>query len=499
MTNFRRALLGLPLLALVGCGELGETEEPEDTDVQVVSNGLITVKLDWEMPPRTVAPYDRGGALHKAPLPPPYSHVHPSGWKVKLNACATSSTDRSPFVRWDWEITIPNGPSLLTRPGTKDCQLEIEVPKLGYYLVHLTATTANGASLTGIFDILVRDLLVVSIGDSIASGEGNPDQRNISPAQREQWVDRACHRSWWSGPAMAASELERSDKRSSVTFVSVACSGASISGDLIAGPNQVRQVANLVRDPNGEMRPIDALLIQAGANDVEFSSLVRDCAEFPACQGGGTFRRTVELIKGLPGVYRSLKQALDNEALNINKAFITEYPDPTSAGSCGLVFANLGLGVFIGQIDRLEAALAQRGVVYPLRSQVHAAATANGWTLVDGITDAFGPHGYCSKDPWIVNRPQSFRDQRDDRGTIHPNGDGHDHYRKRLLEVALRPVLATTPRRPFVPTPPPPTCGNAVGAPCCRNSCDASLGLRCSGGTLGEGGVCVRSPAPPPG
>jgi hypothetical protein len=148
----------------------------------------------------------------------------------------------------------------------------------------------------------VRDLLVVSIGDSIASGEGNPDQRNISPAQREQWIDRACHRSWWSGPAMAGSELERSDKHSSVTFVSVACSGATISGDLIAGDNsQVKQVANLVRDPNGEMRPIDALLIQAGANDVDFSSLVRDCAEFPACQGGGSFRRTVELIKGCRG------------------------------------------------------------------------------------------------------------------------------------------------------------------------------------------------------
>lgn len=80
-------------------------------------------------------------------------------------------------------------------------------------------------------------MLIVSLGDSYGSGEGNPDLHQIFDPRPEsffqvhrptQWVDKRCHRSATAGPAEAARRLEASDPKTSVTFLSFACSGATI-------------------------------------------------------------------------------------------------------------------------------------------------------------------------------------------------------------------------------------------------------------------------------
>ncbi len=115
--------------------------------------------------------------------------------------------------------------------------------------------------------IKVRDFLIASMGDSFASGEGNPDlpakldsDRVISPKYDEdgekikkagvprrklrpdgkiakgtsaRWIDRRCHRSMYSAHARAAIALALSgDRHHAVTFVSAACSGAEITDGL---------------------------------------------------------------------------------------------------------------------------------------------------------------------------------------------------------------------------------------------------------------------------
>jgi hypothetical protein len=112
-------------------------------------------------------------------------------------------------------------------------------------------------------EVKVRDLFVVGMGDSIASGEGNPDvpvhfsrKRSASYGKRSdgelsgyparvgpwrqigdkafikenpRWSDQACHRSLYSHQLRAALQLGIEDPHRSVTYVGVACSGAEVT------------------------------------------------------------------------------------------------------------------------------------------------------------------------------------------------------------------------------------------------------------------------------
>ena len=115
--------------------------------------------------------------------------------------------------------------------------------------------------------IKVRDILIAGMGDSFASGEGNPDipvrfSRDRSadyaspgeegtlsgyPArigdwkqigdkafigENARWLDQACHRSLYSQQLRAALQLGAEDPHRSVTYVGVSCSGAEVTAGL---------------------------------------------------------------------------------------------------------------------------------------------------------------------------------------------------------------------------------------------------------------------------
>jgi len=76
--------------------------------------------------------------------------------------------------------------------------------------------------------VKLEDFLIVGLGDSNASGEGNPDVPGLA---RPLWEDFRCDRSAQSYQARAASAIEKASDHSSVTFVHLACSGASFRVD----------------------------------------------------------------------------------------------------------------------------------------------------------------------------------------------------------------------------------------------------------------------------
>ena len=115
--------------------------------------------------------------------------------------------------------------------------------------------------------IRVRDVMIVGMGDSFGSGEGNPDvpvrfsreraadygkadpKRTVSgqlvgyparagnwrqigdkefTAHNARWLDQACHRSLYSHQLRTALQLSLEDPHRAVTYVGVACSGAEI-------------------------------------------------------------------------------------------------------------------------------------------------------------------------------------------------------------------------------------------------------------------------------
>lgn len=96
-------------------------------------------------------------------------------------------------------------------------------------------------------------IVIVGMGDSYGSGEGNPDVparwRGITtetghewlassafhlPLPKRTWVDDRCHRSFFSFQNLSALEVASNDPHRFVTFLHYACSGAEIFDGLLA-------------------------------------------------------------------------------------------------------------------------------------------------------------------------------------------------------------------------------------------------------------------------
>ena len=187
-------------------------------------------------------------------------------------------------------------------------------------------------------EIMVRDIFIAGLGDSIASGEGNPDrpialaddgfcfrsyfgisnaqyyrpsragykggracevQESLQMWQRQSalWLNSACHRSLYSYQTRTALGLAVRYPHIAVTYLPLACTGATIANGLL-GNQRAReclpsksgaacqvtvnaQVAEL-RDALAAAkrrqpdRKLDLLLLSIGANDINFSGLVAD-------------------------------------------------------------------------------------------------------------------------------------------------------------------------------------------------------------------------------
>jgi lysophospholipase L1-like esterase len=298
--------------------------------------------------------------------------------------------------------------------------------------------------------IQARDALVVSIGDSVASGEGNPDR--FGP----RWVERRCHRSMRSGAARAAVALERGDRHTAVTFVPLGCSGATIEEGLLgeyAGADPDRRLGNLAPqlDELAELdrrRPVDAVLVSVGANDVHFAPLVQFCIGqtncstrrfnpsapiFQAREGTPAARDVVgDAIDDLGPRYRELAARL-REVVRPERVAILEYFDPLT-GADGKPCPRA-----LGGVEPGEVTWARDEVLAPLNATVRQAAADHGWALVRGVADAFRTHGVCvrGRGRWVVLPEESLFNQWWITGTLHPNEAGHQ-----ASAALIVPVLA---------------------------------------------------------
>lgn len=332
-------------------------------------------------------------------------------------------------------------------------------------------TFTDAAGRSGTIDIDVRDRLVVSIGDSVASGEGNPDPHGPG---RPGWTDRRCHRSVRSAHAVAARAAEKTDPHTSITFVSLACSGATVPNGLLGGadgqepergaPLLAAQLDELAQI--GATRPIDALLLSIGGNDVDFSSVVKFCARVADCprrrfdpadpmdEAAPPARTADEVVAasvaGLEGRYRDVATRLAALGIDQQRVLVTEYFDPTQ-GPDGFCTGTLRVPGLAGGIDAAEARWALASVLQPMNVRIAAAAREHRWRLVDGVAARFRGHGYCAKgdERWVRTIGESLRFHAPARmsalaaGAMHPNEIGH----RRLADLLAHP-LATVLRTP---------------------------------------------------
>jgi lysophospholipase L1-like esterase len=145
----------------------------------------------------------------------------------------------------------------------------------------------------------VKDLLIAGLGDSFASGEGNPNipvafsetrrTRNFYPERDRNdaggdavWTDGLCHRSLYGQQLRAALQIAVENPQIAVTFLDYSCSGAGIEAGILGPQTYVERQPSNAR--NGQATPP---LIAGGETDTQLYRLVRElCRKRPKVQRG---------------------------------------------------------------------------------------------------------------------------------------------------------------------------------------------------------------------
>jgi hypothetical protein len=329
-------------------------------------------------------------------------------------------------------------------------------------------------------EIEVRDIFIAGLGDSIASGEGNPDRpvalsdegfcfRHYLGSASAQyfrpsragfkggraceapdtlqnwqrysalWFNASCHRSLYSYQTRTALALAIRYPHIAVTYLPLACTGASIRDGLL-GSQRARecppgksgagcqgtvsaQIAEL-REALGAARrrqadrKLDLVLLSIGANDVYFSGLVADVIVDTATERA-LFQRTglmasVEdsrsaLMRELPQSFARLREALKPLIGDLSHVVYTSYANPALAdGGVPCRGGRAGFDIhpsFNAEPERL--ANVSNYVDTEFLPQLKALATCQGgvlckdsterMTFVDAHQTAFADHGFCAR------------------------------------------------------------------------------------------------------
>ena len=355
----------------------------------------------------------------------------------------------------------------------KRCAFRLSFESEGAYDVELKIE-GGGEDASSTQTVVVQDFLIVSLGDSFASGEGNPDNEDILGPK---WQDRRCHRSAFAGPSLAARLIEGSDAterdaRTSVTFVHLACSGAKITEGLTGGylgsePHGRREKTVPLRPQLDELRDIarkreiDAVLVSGGGNDVGFADLITFCIKERNCPTKEIDTAKLDVLPSrrlvlddaaplalaqLPARYADVDAKLPAD-LPRDRVFIVEYIDATHRTTtelCDKILAD--------QVDRPEIEWAYDNLFSKLNQAVAKAATDHGWRLVTGLAADSATHGYCTgNERWMRQLHEALL-ARNSKGTMHPNREGNAQIGDHIDEL-LRPALVPNgvPREPRSP------------------------------------------------
>jgi hypothetical protein len=385
-----------------------------------------------------------------------------------------------------WTFDDGDGP---LRQNNASCDEEI---KLRVRYGHTTVATVDiplgdGTAQRVVTEIAVRDLLIAGLGDSIAAGEGNPDKaveleggfcfkrffsgsvsqyfrpgragygddRSCENAPSSataaldwahhgaRWMNPACHRSLYSYQVRTALALAVEQPHIAVTFLPLACTGASIDAGMFGGqraddcpwvvgidtcsgtaPAQFAELKDLIaaaqkRQPQ---RMLDMVLLTVGANDVYFASLVANvivdaATERLLLRQGGAITSVEDSVKSLnqdlPDEFAQLRTALKPfVGGNLARVVFVSYGNPgLQAENKPCSGGRDGFDVhpaFSVDADRLRGAA--DFVDMKFLPKLKALATCDGnkicrdpmadrMTFVDSHQAAFARHGMCVHAP----------------------------------------------------------------------------------------------------
>src|SRR5215472_7026402 len=304
----------------------------------------------------------------------------------------------------NWAWTFDNGQAP-PQSLTADCREEVNL-RIRYgatTAVTVDIATPAGAVRRATGAIAVRDLLIAGLGDSIAAGEGDPDRpvalsddgfcfRNFIATGRSEyfrpgrvgfsgdkacdggrdpgtnmaewarlsarWMSSACHRSLYGYQLRAALGIAIENPHVAVTFLPLACTGATIETGLFGAqaarelncggsaacpssmPGQIGQLRDILARARRAQpgRGLDLVFLTIGANDIYFAGLVADViidstAERVLARRSGVIATVEEaqsaLDRTLPAQFAKLRAALKPLlGGRLDKVVFTTYGNP---------------------------------------------------------------------------------------------------------------------------------------------------------------------------
>jgi hypothetical protein len=240
-------------------------------------------------------------------------YIYPRSHKVRVWIANAESLGGTP-PQWSVQPQLTSAPCPESF-GKRFC-IEFDIPYIAEHPAPIQVTAGfPNSTLTTNPAIKVEDKLVVGLGDSFASGEGNPDVpatfidadqphqqdtdilaakfagNHITHYPRKDkgneavWLDKRCHRSMYSYQFKTALQLALRDPQQAITFVSFSCSGA-VTNHIIGSeqkaneggdslPPQLQALRETLWNGGDEpLRKIDFLLLSTGGNDVGFADFV---------------------------------------------------------------------------------------------------------------------------------------------------------------------------------------------------------------------------------
>lgn len=234
-----------------------------------------------------------------------------------------------------WSFDDGDAPQVSTFDCAEPVNLRVRYGRTTVATVDVSAG-ADGSPRVST-EISVRDIFIAGLGDSVASGEGNPDRPvaladegfcfrsylgtaasqyyrpsragykggraceapDLLPVWQKQsalWFNPACHRSLYSYQTRTALALAVQYPHIAVTYLPLACTGATIADGLFGSqrardcpPSKAATCSGTVNSQLAELRDavtaakrrqpdrkLDLVLLSVGANDIYFSGLVAD-------------------------------------------------------------------------------------------------------------------------------------------------------------------------------------------------------------------------------
>ncbi|GAC1595555.1 MAG: hypothetical protein NVS3B21_18700 [Acidimicrobiales bacterium] len=214
---------------------------------------------------------------------------------------------------------------------------------------------------------------VVVIGDSTAAAIGN------RPLPHPSKFDAACERSVDS----YAHDLVNANGWS---VTNLACSRASIAAGLL-GPQNASNLSIPPQIGNTAVTQASTVIVSVGANDIQWSNLLKICAVSTSCQNGAEQAYFQQLVSSFSTDYLRLLSTLQLLPQH-PRVLINLYYDPIAGrGQC--LFRP---GITESKQRVIESRLSA------LNSILSSGADAAGFLTAK---PNYNGHGLCSEDPWV--------------------------------------------------------------------------------------------------